>query len=87
MRFDCRIVREVYTSLLFCAIILKHMARSASGQATALSRLYHGFESRTRYHLSITPLHKGVFIIFILEIYFLYALISKFLFFNFIQKV
>ena len=27
------------------------------------------------------------FIIFILEIYFLYALISKFLFFNFIQKV
>lgn len=31
MRFDCRIVREVYTSLLFCAIILKHMARSASG--------------------------------------------------------
>lgn len=25
------LVREVYTSLLFCAIILKHMARSASG--------------------------------------------------------
>lgn len=24
-------LREVYTSLLFCAIILKHMARSASG--------------------------------------------------------
>lgn len=74
MRFDCRIIREVYTSLLFCAIILKHMARSASGQATALSRLYHGFESRTRYHLTITPLHKGVFIFyhlstpFILEI-------------------
>ena len=40
----------------------------------ALSRLYHGFESRTRYHLTIAPLHKGVFIFyhlstpFILEI-------------------
>ena len=41
MRFDCRIVREVYTSLLFCAIIseLKLVVKKGAGFKHAKFRL------------------------------------------------